>query len=30
MLKVEFEKMRDQMKMDMETTKEDVAKNEQH
>jgi hypothetical protein len=28
MLKVEFEKMRDQMKMDMETTKEDVAKNE--
>jgi hypothetical protein len=28
MLKVEFEKMRDQMKMDMESTKEDVAKNE--
>ena len=28
MLKVEFEKMRDEMKMDMESTKEDVAKNE--
>ncbi len=28
MLKVEFEKMRDQMTMDMESTKEDVAKNE--
>jgi hypothetical protein len=28
MLKVEFEKMRDQMKMDMESTKEDVDKNE--
>ena len=28
MLKVEFEKMRDQMKMDMESTKEDVAQNE--
>ena len=28
MLKVEFDKMRDQMKMDMESTKEDVAENE--
>ena len=28
MLKVEFEKMRDQMKMDMESTKEDVSENE--
>ena len=28
MLKVEFEKMRDQMKMDMESTEQDVAKNE--
>ena len=29
MLKVEFEKMRDKMKNDMESTKQDVAKNEQ-
>ena len=29
MLKVEFQKMRDQMKNDMESTKEDVAKIEQ-
>jgi len=28
MLKVEFEKMKDQMKMDMESTEQDVAKNE--
>jgi len=29
MLKVEFEKMRDQMKTDMDTTKQDVSENEQ-
>ena len=29
MLKVEFEKMKDQMKTDMEDTKQDVSKNEQ-
>ena len=29
MLKVEFQKMRDEMKNDMESSKEDVAKNEQ-
>ena len=28
MLKVEFEKLRDEMKMDMESAKEDVAENE--
>ena len=29
MLKVEFQKMRDEMKNDMESSKQDVAKNEQ-
>jgi hypothetical protein len=29
MLKVEFEKMRDKMKNDMESAKQDVAQNEQ-
>jgi len=28
LMRAEFDKMRDQMKMDMESTKEDVAKNE--
>ena len=28
MMKVEFEKMKDQMKMDMKSTEQDVAKNE--